>query len=145
MRTRQLLAVFGLGLAVAACSDEAPTTSGAAAPEAAPAATAAPAPAPTGNVVEVKMVTDGANNYFEPAQVSARQGDVVRFVLVSGVHNVSFPAQANAGAANLPAASAFLAQPGQTFDVQVGMAPGSYTFHCDPHAALGMVGTLTVE
>ena len=144
MGMRQMFAVLGLGLglALSACSDEAPTA-GSSTSE--PTSATSAAPVPTGNVIEVKMVTDGASNYFEPAEITAGPGDVVRFVLVSGVHNVSFPAQLNSGAAKLPTASTFLAQPGQTFDVPVDLAPGSYTFHCDPHAALGMVGTLTVN
>ena len=99
---------------------------------------------PTGTVIEVKMITDDRGNYFEPADVEARRGDVLRFVLVSGVHNVSFPGDLNPGAAGLPEASAFLQLPGQTLDLTVDVSTGSYGFQCDPHAALGMVGTLTV-
>jgi plastocyanin len=29
--------------------------------------------------------------------------------------------------------------------VLIEMPPGEYTFHCDPHAVLGMIGKLTVE
>ena len=144
MKTR-LLAVLGLALALplAACGGE--NASATPAGEAEAAATEA-APAPTsGKVIEVKMVTDGANNYFEPAQIEAKQGDVVRFILTSGVHNVSFPADQNASAAGLPAPSAFLATPGQTHDVTVSFGPGEFKFQCDPHAVLGMVGTLKVQ
>lgn len=109
------------------------------------AATTGAAPATTGRVVEVQMITNGAENRFEPAEVRASPGDVVRFTLVGGVHNVSFPAAKNGGAGNLPAASPYLQQPGQTYDLPVELAPGSYTFQCDPHAMMGMVGTLTVE
>lgn len=100
---------------------------------------------PTGNVIEVKMVTDGAGNYFEPAAVAAQPGDVIRFVLVSGVHNVSFPPASNASATALPEMSPYLQLPGQTHDLLVELAAGEYTFQCDPHAALGMVGKLTVQ
>ena len=48
-------------------------------------------------------------------------------------------------AQGLPATSPFLQLPGQTHDVPVELAPGEYAFQCDPHAALGMVGTLTVK
>ena len=100
---------------------------------------------PTGKVIEVKMVTDGAGNYFEPAAVAAQPGDVVRFVLVSGVHNVSFPPASNASGAALPEMSPYLQLPGQTHDLLVELGAGEYTFQCDPHAALGMVGKLTVQ
>ena len=147
MKTRFLgILALGLTLPLAACGGE----SAAAAPgageqsQAVSAEPAAPAPA-TGRVIEVKMVTEGAGNYFEPAQIEAKAGDVLRFTLVSGVHNVSFPSDKNAGAAGLPAATAFLQLPGQTVDVPVSFGPGEYTFQCDPHAALGMVGTVKVQ
>lgn len=145
MTTKKLFAALALTLTLSlgACGGDDTTTPSERG--AGPAESAAPAPEPTGEVIEVKMVTDGAGNYFEPAEITAKPGDVVRFVLVSGVHNVSFPAGQNAGAAGLPEASPYLQLPGQTFDLVVGLAPGTYAFQCDPHAALGMVGTLTVQ
>jgi plastocyanin len=137
------LAAVGLTLSLAGCS-AGEGNSAQAAPAGAEAASAAAAPA-TGKVVEVKMLTDEKGNYFEPKEVTVKAGDVVRFTLVSGVHNVSFPADQNAGASGLPEASSFLQLPGQTFDLPVSLAAGAYTFQCDPHAALGMVGTLTVQ
>jgi len=101
--------------------------------------------AATGRVIEVKMITDDQGNYFEPAEIDAEAGDVIRFTLTSGVHNVSFPADQNVGASGLPEASEYLQLPGQTYDLTVELAPGSYTFQCDPHAALGMVGKLNVK
>jgi plastocyanin len=66
-------------------------------------------------------------------------------VLVSGVHNISFPPEQNSGAAGLPAVSDMLQLPGQTLDIPITFAPGDYAFQCDPHAALGMTGKLEVE
>ncbi|HWB41788.1 MAG TPA: plastocyanin/azurin family copper-binding protein [Gemmatimonadales bacterium] len=106
---------------------------------------AAPAVAPTGTVVEIKAITDDKGNYFEPNQVEVHQGDVLRVVLVSGVHNIHFPADSNPGATGLPGPSDLLQLPGQTLDLPITFAPGKYFFQCDPHAALGMVGTLEVE
>lgn len=143
----RLFAFAGIGVTVllAGCGTEAAqgfeNDASAASEEAAPQVAAQA----TGTVIEVKMVTDGVGNYFEPAEVKAHPGDVVRFVLVSGVHNVSFPAGENASGAALPATSEYLQLPGQTHDLAVELAPGSYKFQCDPHAALGMVGTLIVE
>lgn len=105
---------------------------------------AAAAPAPTGHVITVEMSTDGTGNFFTPAELTAKRGDVIRFVLGAGVHNVNFPADSNGGAKNLPPASTLLQLPGQSIDIPVNMEPGRYYFHCDPHALLGMVGHLTV-
>lgn len=138
----RVFALFGLGFGfvLGACgSGEAAASNGE--QEAAVAA----APEATGTVIEVKMITDDKGNYFEPANITAKQGDVLRFTLVSGVHNVSFPAASNAGAGALPEASPYLQLPGQTHDLAVTVAAGEYAFQCDPHAALGMVGTLTVQ
>lgn len=134
-------------LATLACGSDEPVsqTDAGAAEVVQPAAAAAPAVEPTGTVIEVKMVTDGEGNYFEPAEITAQRGDVLRFVLVSGVHNVSFPADRNPGKAGLPEAGPYLQLPGQTYDYTVGLNAGEYEFVCDPHAALGMIGTLTVE
>ena len=146
---RKLVTVAGLSFAVAlaGCGSQEAAASGAdgqQAAESAPATTTAPA-VPTGNVVEVKMITEGAENRFEPQNVTVNRGDVVRFVLVSGVHNVSFPASSNAGAQGLPATSGFLSAPGQTHEVVADFPAGDYSFQCDPHAMLGMVGKLTVQ
>lgn len=118
-----------------------------------PAGGAETAPAPpqaaaaTGDTITVRMVTTqaGAAGQFEPAEVSAKPGDVIHFVADGGAaHNVSFPAAENAGMAGLPAASTYLVAADQTVDVPVTFAPGTYTFVCDPHTATGMKGTLTV-
>jgi plastocyanin len=99
---------------------------------------------PTGTIIEVKMITDDKGNYFEPSTIEAKPGDVIRLVLVSGVHNFSMPADRNAAGLTLPPPSDLLQLPGQTFDVPVDLAPGEYYFQCDPHALLGMTGTLKV-
>jgi len=105
----------------------------------------ATAPAATGSVIEIKAITDDQGNRFEPAKVEAKPGDVLRLTLVSGVHNLSFPADKNPGATGLPPASDMVQLPGQTVDIPVSMGPGKYQFQCDPHAALGMTGELEVE
>jgi plastocyanin len=76
--------------------------------------------------------------------LTVKRGDVVRFVLESGVHNVSFPADQNVAGVKLPEASPYLQVPGQTYDLLIDLPAGEYTYHCDPHAILGMVGKLTV-
>lgn len=113
-----------------------------------PAATASegsPAPAPTGTAIVVNMITDEKGNRFEPATLRARNGDILRFSLVSGVHNASWPADKNPAGTTLPPVGDLLQLPGQTLDVVVNLPAGTYHFQCDPHAALGMVGELVVE
>jgi plastocyanin len=102
-------------------------------------------PAPGGRVLAVSLYSNEKGNYFEPSEITARQGDVVKFELKVGVHNVNFLADSNPGKTGLPKPSDFLQLPGQTFDLLVYFEPGKYYFQCDPHAALGMKGHLTVN
>jgi plastocyanin len=101
--------------------------------------------APTGDVVEVGMASNpGEGEVFLPANPTVKRGDVLRFRLVSGVHNANFLAGRNPAGVALPAATPYLQVPGQTHDILIDLPPGEYYFQCDPHVALGMVGTLTV-
>ncbi len=101
--------------------------------------------AATGDTIMIEMWTDGAGNYYKPNKIEAHQGDVLRFVLKVGVHNVNFLPDSNTIKTGLPPASEMLQLPGQTYDLVVSMQPGHYYFQCDPHAALGMKGRLEVE
>lgn len=112
----------------------------------APNTTATTAPA-QGTVHTVRMTTTqgGASGAFEPANITVKKGDVIRFVSEgNAAHNVSFPADQNPGKSNLPAPSQYLTN-GQSYDLQVTMDAGSYKIQCDPHAAMGMVGAITVQ
>jgi len=104
-----------------------------------------PTVAPSGRTIQVQMVTDEKGNRFDPDTVQARAGDVLKFTVGTGVHNVDFLAAKNPGVQGLPAPSELLQQPGQSKEYVVGLQPGSYYFQCDPHAALGMAGTLVVQ
>ena len=101
--------------------------------------------AATGDTILVEAWTDGTGNYFKPNKIEAKQGDVVRWVLKVGVHNVHFLPDSNTIKEALPPASEMLQLPGQTYDLVVNLKEGHYYFQCDPHAALGMKGTLEVE
>lgn len=155
----KLPAIAMLALA-AACggADEAETA--ATTDEAAPAVVAEPAaPAagegaaaatPTGEVVEVRMVTtmNGASGVFEPQNITVKPGTTIRWVMADGqaAHNVSFTqAQGNPAGWTPPADSPYLTQAGQSFDLVVDWPAGIYNYVCVPHAATGMVGTVTVE
>ncbi|HEX6745889.1 MAG TPA: plastocyanin/azurin family copper-binding protein [Longimicrobium sp.] len=160
MQPRNLMALAALGATLlAACGGEKGGDAGAPADTAQPAAAPAAAPAPAtgsgptalgeqeeanGTVIEVKMITDDTGNRFEPNVINAKEGDVLRFTLATGVHNVDFLAAKNPGVNGLPAPSEMLQLPGQTKEYVVGLKAGSYYFQCDPHAALGMTGTLNV-
>ena len=152
MNRNRLLVVLGIAAAgvIAACGggekNESPEAS--ASPNAAPVANAessAPAATPTGKVIVVKLITDDVGNRFEPNKIEAHRGDVIRYTLQAGVHNVHFLPDSNPGKSGLPPASDMLQLPGQTLDVPVNFAKGHYYFQCDPHAALGMTGRLEVE
>ena len=95
-------------------------------------------------MIEIEMFSNEKGNYFEPSEITARQGDVLQFELKTGVHNVNFLPDSNPGKTGLPAPTPLLQLPDQTIEVAVTMGPGTYYFHCDPHAALGMKGHLTV-
>ena len=99
----------------------------------------------TGKVIVVEAYSDAVGNYFKPNEFEAHRGDIIRFTLKSGVHNVHFLADSNPGKSGLPAASDMLQLPDQTYDVPVNFAEGRYYFQCDPHAALGMKGHVKVE
>ena len=148
-----LPAVIGAAglLGLAACGGEQKTATEKAPPASASASAAAFSaspltPDPGGKVITVEIYSDGAGNYFKPAEVHAKAGDVIRYTLKVGVHNVHFLADSNAGRSGYPQSPSDLLQlPGQTLDLPVKLAPGTYYFQCDPHAMLGMKGHVIVE
>ena len=130
-------------LLLAACGgDKKPEAAGGAAP---PAAGGPVQPAAGGQVYEVTLTSNEKGNFFEPNEIAAKKGDVVKFVLKVGVHNVNFLSDSNPGKSGLPKPSDMLQLPGQEFFVYVGFEPGRYYFQCDPHALLGMKGHVTVN
>jgi plastocyanin len=132
-------------------------SSGAAAAPAAGAVAAAPA---TGKTVEVKMEGDEKGYRFDPANITVKAGDAIKFTNVSGgPHNVGFdpakvpaPVQAQLGA-NMPGdhsmgplESPLLLQPNESYTISFAkIPPGTYDIHCTPHLALGMKGVVTVQ
>lgn len=145
MRTVIRTILVGGFLAVG-CSSGDKKAPDAAAP--APAAATLPTdatPAPGGKVIEIAMTTNDKGSFFTPSKLEAKVGDVLRFKLVIGVHNVDFLADSNPGKSGLPPASAMLQLPGQTQDILLNFGAGKFYFQCDPHAALGMRGIVEVE
>lgn len=124
---------------------------------AAPTGTATMAPI-TGTTHEVKMIGDATGYKFEPANITIKAGDGIKFTVVNGgPHNVAFdPATIPAAAssqldANISEkmgqlSSALKMNAGESITVSfANIAPGKYPFHCTPHLALGMKGEITVQ
>ena len=106
--------------------------------------------APGPHTIVVKLVDKGgAVPYaFEPAIALAQRGDTVRFIETAGVmHNVHFTKQARGANLGRAASGPYLTTKGQTYDVVIDgrFAEGTYEYVCDPHAAIGMKGTLVVK
>jgi plastocyanin len=133
---------------IAGCSTEkkgAPETGTAESPAATAPSGVPSAAAATGDTIRIELWTDGTGNYFKPNKIEAHPGDLLRFTLKAGVHNVHFLPDSNTIKTGLPPASELLQLPEQTYDLVVSFQPGKYYFQCDPHAALGMTGHLEVE
>ena len=144
-------------------ADSAATAAPAATDTAAPAATTAATPAGamapiTGQTVEVKMVGDDKGYRFEPADIKLKAGDGIKFIMVTGgPHNIAFdPATIPADvkpqlSANMPnqqgeLSSPLLTSPNDAYTISfANVKPGTYPFHCTPHLAMGMKGTVTVQ
>lgn len=130
------------------------TTPGATTP--APAGGTAAAAPVTGTMHEVKMIGDDKGYRFEPANLTIKTGDGVKFTMVSGgPHNVAFDNVTGPAHAQLAANMAnqisdlsgpMLMNPNEAYQVSFAKVPaGSYAFHCTPHLAMGMKGVVTVQ
>jgi plastocyanin len=122
------------------------------------AAGAGTAQTATGKTWEVKMVGDASGYKFDPASITIKEGDAVKWTVVSGPpHNVSFyadsipsGAQAQLGA-NMPnpmspLTSPLFNNPGESYTISFkGVPKGTYKYFCTPHQALGMHAQLTVQ
>lgn len=110
----------------------------------------------TGKTHEVRMVGDGQTYKFEPANLTIKQGDGVRWIMVSGgPHNVAFTGVADAAKsqlmANMPNQMKELTSPmmmnaNENYTASFANVPtGKYNYVCEPHAAMNMTGSITVE
>jgi plastocyanin len=113
----------------------------------------------TGKTHEVKMLGDAKGYRFDPANITVKQGDGIKFVVVGGgPHNVAFdpatiPADvkgqldANMGTDKMGELSSNMKMnPGESITVSFGnIKPGQYPYHCVPHLALNMKGVITVQ
>lgn len=124
---------------------------------AAPAAGAVAAAPITGTTHEVKMIGDEKGYRFEPAAITIKAGDGIKFVDVKGgPHNVAIdPASAGASAAQLTAnmpestgelTGKMLVTDGDAWTMSWGkIAAGTYTVICTPHQAMNMIMKVTVQ
>ena len=132
-----------------------------------PAATDTPPPAAaaagtmmpiTGTTHEVKMYGDATGYRFEPAELTIKAGDGVKFITVNGApHNVFFDAAAIPAAgkaqldANMPEkmmelTGKMLAAEGESYTISfAGVAAGEYVVSCTPHMAMNMKGKIIVQ
>lgn len=106
----------------------------------------------TTDVVEIHMITDGEDVYFDPIGVWVEPGTTVRFVLSGGAHDTQAYHPANAtdlmripeGA--VPWNSGIMGgiyNTATTFDVTLTVE-GVYDYFCMPHESHGMVGRIVV-
>jgi plastocyanin len=158
------IALFAGALLVAACGGSETKTTDTTATT--PAVTPAPAPtatgaaaflAPTGTEHTVNMVGDDKGYRYEPATLTVKAGDAIKYVMVSGApHNVAFDAatvpedvkaQLNA---NMPNAtdmsSPMLMNANEAWTMSTtGIKPGTYSIFCTPHLAMGMKMELIIQ
>ena len=147
-------------LAIAALACGGGEKAGQQAQQAAPPAGGQPAAAPaaTGTVHEVQMELKDNKYQFEPATLTIKVGDTVKWINASGgPHNVSFyPDKIPAGAADVlgaamanrmgPVAGPLITDSLGVYQISFANAPaGTYNYYCIPHEALGMKATLIIQ
>ena len=119
--------------------------------------TGTPQPA-TGQTHTVRMVGDAQGYRYEPANITIKRGDAVKWVMVSGgPHDVDFDENGIPGgaAAQLQAnmqkspgglSSPMMMQPNEEYTVSfAGVPAGAYNYVCKPHLAMNMKGVVTVQ
>ncbi len=123
-----------------------------------PAAGGGAAQPATGQTHTVRMVGDALGYRFEPANITVKRGDAVKWLMVSGgPHNVAFqqdgiPAgaqtQLSANMANQqgPLSSPMMMNANEEYTVSfAGVPAGAYNYVCTPHLAMNMKGVVTVQ
>ena len=100
----------------------------------------------------VKLGSDKGMLAFEPAKLTVKPGDTIKWVNNKvPPHNVVFDAAKNptksADLAKALSHKKLMMSPGQTQETTfpTDAAAGTYTFYCEPHRGAGMVGQVTVK
>jgi plastocyanin len=95
------------------------------------------------DTVEVKMGADNGALGFQPAKVTIKAGDTVKWVNNKlAPHNVVFDSSVKDAEKLSHKGLAFSA--GESFDVTF-TEPGEYPYYCEPHRGAGMNGVVTVQ
>jgi plastocyanin len=117
------------------------------------AGTAAPV---TGTVHEIQMLGDEKGYRYDPVDLTIKQGDGVKWIMVSGApHNVAFQNVAASAKAQLSAnmpnqlmdlSGPMMMQPNEEYQMSfANVPPGKYDYICTPHIANNMRGSITVQ
>jgi plastocyanin len=135
-----------------------PAANGPAAAQPTTATSTASYKAPTGKIWEVKMSGAGDSFKFEPASLTIKAGDGIKFIAVTGFpHNVgmladSVPADVRAQmSANMPTQESemtgpMLTEAGASYMISfTDIKPGKYTVHCTPHLMYNMKAEIIVQ
>mgnify|MGYP003446238211 FL=1 len=114
----------------------------------------------TGKTHEIKMMGDAKGYRFEPANLTIKAGDGIKFIMVGtqGPHNVAFDGAklaapvkaqltANLGTQKMAdLMSSMVMANGESITVSFAKIPaGAYNYNCTPHLAMGMKGIITVQ
>ena len=100
-----------------------------------------------GEVVEVRMVTEGSEYFNDPVGLHVLPGTTIRFLNESDMHTATTYCEEFGKERRIPEGaecwdSGMLA-PGESFEVTLTVE-GVYDYYCLPHEALGMVGRIIV-
>lgn len=101
-----------------------------------------------GQVVEIRMVQEGSEFFFDPIGVQVEPGTTIRFINESGQHTTTAYCEGNSKPQGIPEGgecwdSGILVEQGATFEVTL-TEEGVYDYFCLPHEALGMAGRIIV-
>lgn len=120
-----------------------PTPESTATPTPEPTATPEPTPTPT-PVYQVVEVGAGDGFAFAPESVTIAVGDTVEWRWVGSNHNVTADSvPAGSDWTGTPGAPDRLFDTGYTYQHTFEVA-GEYSYYCNPHQSVGMVGSVTV-
>jgi plastocyanin len=162
---RNLLAIaLSSALLASACGGNSregaavPDVGGTSAPAPSSPSSTTPTPSASGRVVDVQMLGDASGYRFQPATITIKPGDTVRWTNVSGgPHNVTFwtdsipagavsPLQAGMPQQTAQLSGPLLTAPNATYTVSfAGVPAGTYKYYCTPHLALGMKATIIIQ
>jgi len=90
------------------------------------------------DTVTVKMGSDKGQLVFEPATVSIKVGDTVKWV-----NNKAFPHNVVIDGQDDLSHKKLLMKPGDAVETTF-TAPGTYSYYCAPHRGAGMMGKVVV-